>query len=61
MTAIIYTRQSLDKTGKEAGVTRQLKDCRALAKRKGLEVIAELSDNDISATTRTTLAAGSTV
>ena len=51
MTAIIYTRQSLDKTGTEAGVTRQLKDCRALAKRKGLDVIAELSDNDISATT----------
>ncbi|TFC21338.1 recombinase family protein [Cryobacterium glucosi] len=51
MTAIIYTRQSLDKTGKEAGVTRQLKDCRSLAKRKGLDVIAELSDNDISATT----------
>ena len=51
MTAIIYTRQSLDKTGKEAGVTRQLKDCRALAKAKGLDVIAELSDNDISATT----------
>jgi len=51
MTAIIYTRQSLDKTGKEAGVTRQLKDCRALAQSKGLDVIAELSDNDISATT----------
>lgn len=51
MTAIIYTRMSLDKTGQEAGVTRQLKDCRALAKRKHLDVIAELSDNDTSATT----------
>ncbi|TQO21094.1 DNA invertase Pin-like site-specific DNA recombinase [Rhodoglobus vestalii] len=51
MRAIIYTRQSLDKTGEEAGVTRQLDDCRALAVRKGLDVIAELSDNDTSATT----------
>ncbi|TFC20186.1 recombinase family protein [Cryobacterium sp. MDB2-10] len=51
MKAIIYTRQSLDKTGEEAGVTRQLKDCRALAKRKKLDVVTELSDNDISATT----------
>ncbi|MCU1446831.1 recombinase family protein [Cryobacterium sp.] len=51
MGAIIYTRQSLEKTGMEAGVSRQLKDCRALAKRKNFDVIAELSDNDISATT----------
>lgn len=51
MTAAIYTRQSLDKTGEAAGVTRQLEECRALAERKGLLVVAELSDNDTSATT----------
>lgn len=48
---VIYTRQSLDKTGQAAGVTRQLDECRALAERKGLTVHEELSDNDTSATT----------
>lgn len=51
MGAAIYTRMSEDKTGKEAGVTRQLKESRDLARRKGIEVVTELSDNDISATT----------
>jgi site-specific DNA recombinase len=49
--AAIYTRQSLDKTGEAVGVTHQLDECRELAKRKRYEVVSELSDNDISATT----------
>jgi len=34
----------------ESGVTRQVKECRELAARLGLEVTEELIDNDISAT-----------
>lgn len=50
MGTAIYTRQSKDKTGLEAGVDRQLKECRAKA---GPNVTVDyvLSDNDISATT----------
>lgn len=51
MSAVIYTRQSLDKTGQAAGVARQLEECKSLAARKGIEVVEELSDNDTSATT----------
>lgn len=51
MSAAIYTRQSRDKTGLEAGVMRQLKECRQLAKDRDTAVDFELSDNDISATT----------
>jgi DNA invertase Pin-like site-specific DNA recombinase len=48
--AAIYIRISQDATGKRAGVTRQLKDCRALAARLGWEVIeAPFDDNDQSA------------
>lgn len=42
---------SLDRTGKEAGVSRQLDESRSLAESMGLHVVHELSDNDISATT----------
>ena len=49
--AAIYTRISRDMTGQGEGVERQLEDCRQLAKERGLDVIAELSDNDISAST----------
>jgi site-specific DNA recombinase len=49
--AAVYTRQSLDKTGKEAGVERQLRECRAKAESLDLPIIHELSDNDTSATT----------
>jgi site-specific DNA recombinase len=42
---------SLDPTGKEAGVTRQLEESRRKAAELGLTVVHELSDNDISATT----------
>lgn len=50
MPAAIYTRQSLDRTGQEAGVSRQLSESQALADRLNLDVAYELSDNDISAT-----------
>ncbi|WP_454113343.1 recombinase family protein [Microbacterium maritypicum] len=51
MGAVIYGRISDDPTGKAAGVDRQLDECRRLATTAGVEVIAELLDNDLSATT----------
>ena len=50
--AVIYTRISDDQTGKAAGVERQTEECRALATRRGVTVIEELVDNDLSATRR---------
>lgn len=47
--AAIYTRISNDAEGRELGVARQEKDCRALAEREGLTVVEVYSDNDISA------------
>lgn len=47
--AAIYTRISDDREGSGLGVRRQLEDCQALAGREGWEVVAELSDNDLSA------------
>lgn len=47
--AAIYTRISNDSEGREFGVARQEKDCRALAERDGIEVVEIYSDNDISA------------
>lgn len=49
--ALVYARQSLDRTGEALAVTRQLEDCRALAERLGWEVVGEHVDNDTSATT----------
>ena len=49
MRAAIYTRISKDPTGQEAGVTRQLEDCQALADRLGWTVVARFQDNDVSA------------
>jgi len=49
MRAAIYTRISQDATGKKAGVTRQLKDCKALAGRLKWDIVATFTDNDISA------------
>lgn len=49
--AAIYSRISDDKTGLEAGVTRQLAECRELAAKKNLAVAYEFTDNDLSATT----------
>jgi DNA invertase Pin-like site-specific DNA recombinase len=49
--AIIYVRQSKDRTGDGAAVDRQLAECKALAKRNGLTVNPEdvFIDNDVSA------------
>lgn len=47
---VIYCRISQDRTGEQLGVDRQLKDCRALAKRLGMKVDQVYTDNDISAT-----------
>lgn len=49
MRAVIYRRISLDATGEEAGVTRQAYDCRRYCKQRGWRVVADLEDNDISA------------
>lgn len=48
--AAIYTRISDDRTGEQAGVTRQERDCRALCKRRGWVVVDLYCDNDLSAT-----------
>lgn len=50
MSAVIYTRVSLDRTGEALAVARQEQECQALAERLGLNVMAVYSDNDISAT-----------
>jgi site-specific DNA recombinase len=47
--AAIYVRISQDQTGQRAGVERQLKDCRALARRLKWRVVETFDDNDISA------------
>lgn len=47
--AVVYLRISEDRTGRQAGVSRQLEDCELLASRRGLTVAAVLVDNDISA------------
>lgn len=47
--AVIYTRISQDRSGDGAGIERQLVDCRAKAEANGWSVVAELSDNDVSA------------
>jgi len=47
--AALYARISEDMTGEAAGVDRQLHDARALAAARGWEVVAEFSDNSISA------------
>src|SRR5690625_2993687 len=49
MKAIVYTRQSLDRSGEGAAVDRQLQDSRELAQLRGWEIVAEYQDNDISA------------
>lgn len=56
MTTAIYTRISQDREGRELGVQRQEDDCRALAARLGLAgdgaELEVFSDNDVSATSR---------
>jgi site-specific DNA recombinase len=50
-TATIYLRQSFDKDGEGAAVSRQLEACRELCEAKGWTVAKVLTDNDVSATT----------
>ena len=45
----IYTRISLDSSGEGPGIQRQLDECLELADRLGWQVVARLSDNDVSA------------
>ncbi|MFQ6172566.1 recombinase family protein [Oryzobacter sp. R7] len=47
--AVIYARISEDTSGKRLGVEDQLRNCRTLAELRGLVVVEEVSDNDISA------------
>ena len=49
--AVIYARQSLDRSGEGAAVDRQVADCRELAARRGWTVVDVLIDNDVSAST----------
>ena len=49
-TCVIYLRISQDRSGEQLGVERQLRECRELARRLGLEVAKVYTDNDISAT-----------
>ncbi len=49
--AVIYARQSLDRSGESATVERQVQDCRALADSRGWGVVAVEQDNDVSAST----------
>lgn len=51
MEAIVYLRISSDRTGLEAGVTRQREDCLKRCADRDWQVAAVESDNDISATT----------
>lgn len=47
--AVVYARLSRDIAKTGAGVERQLEDARRLAHLRGLTIVAELADNDISA------------
>ncbi|MCW2738872.1 recombinase family protein [Nocardioides sp.] len=49
MRAVVYTRQSFDRTGEGAAVARQLEDCLKLAELRGWTIVEQHSDNDISA------------
>lgn len=50
--AVIYLRQSQDRAGEELGITRQREDALTLAKARGLRVVREHIDNDLSASGR---------
>lgn len=50
MRAVIYVRQSLDKSGEGAAVRRQLSECQDLVKRSGWDLVDIYRDNDKSAT-----------
>lgn len=46
---ISYARASQDRTGEELSVSRQHEDHRGLAGERGVRIVAELTDNDVSA------------
>jgi len=48
--AIVYLRISKDRSGLEAGVSRQREDCERRAGERGWTIVAEHADNDMSAT-----------
>lgn len=50
MRALVYLRISKDRTGLEAGVSRQREDCERRARERGWTIVAEHADNDMSAT-----------
>jgi site-specific DNA recombinase len=47
--ACLYARISEDTTGEARGVARQLEACRELATSRGWHIVAEVTDNDVSA------------
>src|SRR4051812_11564149 len=47
--AIIYVRQSLDKTAEELGIKRQLAECKKLCEYRSFEVVEIVQDNNRSA------------
>lgn len=49
METVVYLRISKDSTGEELGVARQREDILKLAKQRGWDIVAEHTDNDISA------------
>jgi site-specific DNA recombinase len=49
--AVIYARQSLDRTGEGAAVDRQVADCQRIADQRGWTVVETIADNDMSAST----------
>jgi len=57
-TAAIYVRISKDQTGEEAGVSRQIKDCKDLAAKQGWTVGEIFTESDTSAFKRKRNAAG---
>lgn len=49
MTTVAYRRQSLDRDNNELGIDRQLKECKRVAKARGLTIGEVITDNDVSA------------
>lgn len=52
MSAVIYRRQSLDKSGDELGIDRQLKECKKVAARRDIKVADVITDNSVTASKR---------
>lgn len=50
--AAIYLRISMDRTGEELAVSRQLEDCQAIAEARGWQVADVYTDNSVSASKR---------